>query len=551
MTHTSTRRARVPRLAGATSALLLTAAGLALGAGAQAAHAAPVEHFNVSTGSDRTVPVRTTGSAASYRPLSLLFFDGSENTLRGVKISVDGSALNGFAELNLPKGCAYTSADHLHESCALGDARYGTGDFSVGVRALPAATTGRTGRVTFKVTATNGTENIDPAQPRDTVGVTVGDGADLAINDLGRSYKVTPGGTTALPLRLTNVGSRDGKGVVVFVHDQYGRATVLGNYSNCVYETYDNGRRGAQCTFPDTVIKPGQALQLSDPFTLATPAGAHGDEIQYGAGLSGDDWIGTPTGTRGTGGVLTLVPAPAATSGTYSYDPTQDIDTNNNLYYTQLDTGTITDVAGVNGSVKAVIGKDTAVTFSVRNAGNTTISGYNKDLKGTIGAYIAFPGSVRVAKVPQECAVVHGGPEGLSAYPVNKTPVGYRCVRTVTLAPGRTTGFTFHVVPLKAVSGQYAGLVAVAAEDPTADDLNNSAHVVIDATTASASTPASPSASPTANAPSTNGDHSGTQLASTGSGTATTWMALGGAAVLVAGAVTLVGARRRSSAHRG
>jgi hypothetical protein len=528
----------------------MTAAGLALGA--TAAHAAPVERFGVSTGFDRTVPVRTAGDGAHYRPLSVTFHDISENTLRGVKIAVDGSALHGFAELNLPKGCAYTSADHLRESCALGDARYGTGEFSVGVRALPAAAAGRTGRVAFTVTAANGAAEADPQEPRPTVGVTVGDGADLAVSDLGRSYKVTPGHTTALPLRLTNEGSRDGRNIVVFLHDQYSRSTVLGNYSNCLYERYDGARRGAYCTFPDTVIKPGETLELSDPFTLATPAGAHSDEIQYGAGLPSETWLTAPAdGTRGTGGVLRLVPAPTAKSGTYSSGPTVDIDEYNNLYYTRLDTGTTTDVAGVNGSVSAVIGKDTPVTFTVRNTGSTTISGYDKDFKGTVGVYAAFPASVRVTKTPQGCRLLHGGPEGLSAYPLGKTPVIYACVRTTTLAPGRTAGFTFHIVALKAVPGQYAGLRAEAVEDPTADYLNNSAHMVINATTASASTPApSSSVPPATNAPSADGNQSGPQLASTGSGPSTMWMVLGGTVVLGAGAATLAAVRRRSSSGR-
>jgi hypothetical protein len=186
------------RTLGAAAALLCVTAGLSLGASAGVASAAPVEHFSVSTGFDRTVPVRGGGHGAAFRPLSVLFFDTTENTLLGVKVSVDGTAVRGFAELDLPAGCAYASADHLHESCVLGDARNGSGEFAVGVRALPGAKGGATGRVVFKVTARNGQAYTDPANPQDTVGVTVGDGPDLA----GRGCR------TAAPTRPRPPGPR-------------------------------------------------------------------------------------------------------------------------------------------------------------------------------------------------------------------------------------------------------------------------------------------------------------------------------------------------------
>lgn len=532
------------RAVGSASALLVATAGLALGAGAGVAHAAQVERVDVSPGFPRTVPVRSGGHGADYRPLSILFYDMTQNALRGVKVSVNGAALHGFAELDLPKGCAYTSADHLHESCDLGDARTGSGEFRVGVRALPGAKAGATGDVVFKLTAVNGKEDVDPARPQDTETVTVGDGADLAINDFGRSMKVTPGGTTALPLRVTNLGSRDAKGVVLFLHDQYGRTGVLGNHSNCVYEHFDNGQRGAQCTFPDTVVKPGETLVLSDPFTLSTPAGAHGDEIQYGGGLTGDDWIGTREGTQGTGDALTLVPAPAGKAAAFSYDPSQDMDTYNNIYYTRLETGTVTDVAGVGGHLDAVIGKDTALAFGVRNTGNTTVRRSSTDGRGDIGLFAMFPSTVRVTGAPKECHTIGGSPEQLSAYPVTPrtTKVAiYECSRALTLKPGEQTRFTFHIVALKAVSGSYAGMQSVSLEDPTADTDNDVAHVTINATAAA------PAAAGT-NAPSADGDSTGS-LAATGAGGTTLWATAAGAALLLgAGAVTAT--RRRGAGNR-
>ena len=108
----------------------------------------------------------------------------------------------------------------------------------------------------------------------------------------------------------------------------------------------------------------------------------------------------------------------------------------------------------------------------------------------------------------------------LSAYPEAKKPVLYYCVRTATVEPGKTSDFTFQVVALKAVSGQYAGMYAFGWEDPTSDERNNTAHVTINAVTAAASS------APPANAPSADGDQGGDQgsdqggeqLAATGSG---------------------------------
>lgn len=544
MTYTHRRRLPFSRLVGTVSAVSFAVTGIVLGAGVGAAGAAPTEQFSISTGFDRTVPVRSTGGGADYRPLSVVFYDQTGNPLRGVKVGVDGSQLSGFAELDLPKGCTYTSTDHLHESCAVGDTVGGGGEFSVGVRALAAATEGQSGRVSFTVTAANGTGEQTGL---DGVGVTVGDGPDLAVNDLGASVKVTPGGTTALPLQLTNVGSREGKGIVVFVHDQYQHSEVLGNYSNCLYEHYQDGQRGAYCTFPDTVIAPGQRLRLSDPFTVSTPAGAHGDEVQYGAGLAGDDWVGIPEGTPGTGGKLTLEPVPAAASGK-AFSPSVDIDTYNNLYYTRLDTGTVTDVEGVADTVDAVIGHPTAVTFSVRNSGTTTLSGRDENLNGTIGAYLELPATMEVIQVPKECKVALGSPVAVVPYPEAKKPTMYFCVRTVTLAPGEAAGFTFEAVARKAVSGQYATMYAIAREDPTAGDRNNYAHIAINATTAAATS--TPTATGAANAPSADGDQGG-ELAATGSGSAPRWAAIGGGVLLAAGTAALIGARRRRPARRG
>ena len=190
---------------------------------------------------------------------------------------------------------------------------------------------------------------------------------------------------------------------------------------------------------------------------------------------------------------------------------------------------------------------DTALTFGIRNSGNTTVSKRTTDTRGDVGLYALFPSSVRVTGTPKECHTSGGGPEHVSAYPLTprttKTVI-YECFRTVTLKPGDETRFTFHIVPLKAVPGQYAGMQAVGSEDPTADSENNVAHVTINATTSAAA----PAATGT-NAPSSDGDSNGS-LAATGAGGGALWATAAGAALLLgAGAVTVT--RRRGAGNRG
>ncbi|WP_370128733.1 LPXTG cell wall anchor domain-containing protein [Streptacidiphilus sp. EB103A] len=550
---------RVLRAAGTATALITASVGLLAGAGVSHASASSKPTFWVETGFDRTVPVRTGGHGEAFRPLSMsIRADGT--ALQGVKVVVDATGLKGAVELSLGKNCSFTGADHQHELCTLGNLPIGAlggagaaAEFSVGVRAAVGAVAGQQGNVTFKVTADNA---VEAANQHDYLGVTVGDGPDLAINDLGSVIKTPAGKTTALPLRLTNLGSTDAKGIVIGLHDQRGNATVPGNFSNCVYGSYQGGVREVECSFPDAVVKPGQTFQLQTPFSVSVPAGAHGDQIQYYAGLSKDDWIGTPTGTKGTGPVLQLVQVTGAGRAVATPDPSKDIDTYNNLYYTNIDTGIVSDVAAVGGTVNGVVGKVSTVTVGTRNSGNTTFTSLiniGPDLpKGTLGTYVTFPGDVQVTSVPKACVVELSGPDG-SGYSGSGTPHAYACATQKTVAPGQAVTFAFGIKPLRTFSGDWGNVVALAAEDTTANFTDDVARLVINSakssggsapssTAASSSSSAQPSsaasASPTAG---------GGSLASTGGGSDSTPLMLAGAAAIALGAGAVLVARRRKA----
>ncbi|MEV6110252.1 LPXTG cell wall anchor domain-containing protein [Streptomyces sp. NPDC051940] len=517
------------RAAGAAAALVAAGALLA-GGGAGVAGAEETVRFQISTGFDRTVPVRADGHGDDYRPLSFTFYNNGLSTLRNVEVVVDGSALKGVGELDLPKGCGYASADKLRVQCFLGDVKYGMGGLDIGVRAAAGAPAGASGKVAFAMDADNGT--LAAGSGSAEVGVTVGDGADLAINDLGQEMKVAPGTQTPVRLEVTNLGTKDAAGVEVFIRGGLGNVAVLGNHSNCVYESYDGAQRGAFCTFPDTVVKPGQTYVLDEPVTLSVPEGGHGDVLQYGDAVIGSDWVGDPEGEPGTGAPLALVPDVEAPN-TLDAEQPLDIDEYNNLNSTVLTTGNVTDIAAVGGTVNTRVGAETNAVFRVRNSGTTTLPATNADGGPGIRIWAVFPANVEVVSAPKGCTKEHAGPENLAAYPLDtdhpETNWTYGCSKKAALEPGAEVKFTFRVALQLDVDDSYAGVVAAAeAEDFTASRINNAARLYFKATD--------------------DGTGPDGDLAETGGSGGTTWLVAGGSLTVALGAGLLLTARRRKAA---
>ncbi|MHA6762422.1 COG1361 family protein [Streptacidiphilus sp. PAMC 29251] len=542
-------RMHMRRAAAGAVAVLTATTGLFVGLTVAPATAAGTR-FVVEPGFDRTVPVRADGSGAAYRPLNVSIAAFGHELL-GVKVAVDGSALKGFAELALPQGCAYTT-DHLHELCSLGDAQAGFYTLDVGVRATTGAVAGRHGDVRFKVTAGNATEESS-GEP-DSVGVTVGNGPDLAINDLGSEIKAPAGATTELPIQVTNLGSSDAKGVTVYVHDDYEIATVPGNFNNCTYETEAGAHRGVECTFPDAVVKPGESYALATPFAVTVPAGGHADAISYGDGPLSDSPPGDGSGTKGTGGVLALVKVVHPQGNAAVPDPGTDIDEYNNYNTTGLDTGIVADASGIGGTVNGTVGKVSSATVGVRNTGTVPLSvlrQIGEQGKGTVGVYVDFPGEVAVTSVPSACKTVQAGPDGMVASG-DSVPHAYACQTSRVLKPGQQATFTFGIKPLKILSRAYAGVVALAAEDNGANFDNNVTKLYLNAAKAGAK-PTAPTggSGSTATATASASASSGGSLATTGGGSDAMPMMLAGAAAIAlgAGAVAAVRRRRAGGSH--
>jgi hypothetical protein len=427
----------------------------------------------------RTLPVRTGGTGTEFRSLAVEFntYGAGDSVnaapLDGVRVAVDASSLKGVVQLQLPKGCAFTK-DQLHAACSLGNLVSGHGALTLGVRAAVGAKAGAAGSVLFKVTATNAVEQTYAGEPADEDSDFVGvvDGPDIVVGNLGTAIRTPAGRTTALPLRITNLGSEAAKGVVVFIHDQAGHVTIPGNADNCVYQTQAGGQRGAQCTFPAAVVQPGQTVELSAPFSVDAPAGAHGDEVFYGAGLTGDSWIGTPTGAKaGKGAALKLVAVPSSFPVVRTtHSSGVDIDTTDDYAYTDLNTGVITQVSAVGGSFHGKVGKVTTAWVGARNSGNSPIRQsipMGPGVKGTVGVFVDFPGSVKVVTVPKGCRLQTAGPgAGASA---DGPMTAYDCVSSAALAPGRSVYFGFGIRPSKVIGSEFAGVYATAMTDLNAD----------------------------------------------------------------------------------
>ncbi|SEL41508.1 hypothetical protein [Streptacidiphilus jiangxiensis] len=470
MTHSTIRRV------GAAAVALTAAVGAAMAvpAGAEAAAGAKGRFF-VETGFPRTVPVRTGGNGAQFRALSLQIVSPGHRELDGVRVAVDATGVKGFGELAQPAhGCVWTRSDHLHETCTLGNLPGGFANFLVGVRATTAAKAGQSGQVVFKVTSSNATEEVFGNVP-DRVAVTVADGPDIAVRDLGATYRVKPGRNDALPISITNVGSGVATDPVVFVRDEYGAMTLLGNHSNCVYASESGKRLGAYCDFPGVTLQPGQTMSLSDPFTLAVPKGSHGDEVQYGADLAGADWIGVPDGKPGTGAPVTLVPGGTpAGAASPRVAAAGDIDPYNGLYYTNLDTGLTADIAAVTSSVRTVVGRSAAITVAVKNTGTVPYSSkvqVGGGLTGTVGAYLYVPAGVTVLSMPKGCHPEQSGPDAVGAERAEAAPqaLGYACVTAAALAPRHTVAWRFVVKAAKPVTAAPFEVVTLGPESPAAN----------------------------------------------------------------------------------
>jgi len=575
MPHPRMRTAR--RLGAATAAAALAAVGLSA---LPAQAAAPSDTGNLFAfqppDAQTIVPQSATPQGTAYRTVTpSVIPEGT--ALTGVTVTVNASGLAGIAELSLPSQCSFTDAAHLHASCALGSVGVSDlGSLNLGLRADAGAAAGAHGTLRFAVTATNAVEDPSDAGMDDTP-VVIGDGADLAVQQLG-SLTVKPGGSTSISPQVSNLGDRASKGVVMFIDaESLGSSTgfsVGGNYSNCEYGVGDQGDptvddSGVLCRFDSTAVQPGDVLVPSAPIPVEASATGTNGYVVYGFDVTGGPLDQQTThGHAGTGAPLTLVPVPAAKQPQANLD----IDYDNNVDMSTISTGLVDDVAAIGANVHGTVGQGLPLAVGVRNAGTAPTGPMLDGLilgahsaKDTAEVIAWLPSGVTVSQVPSGCklldpsdlsssrvgaaqlpqsmrAALAASPPPASTGPAPGGPV-YLCLVARVLQPGQSALFDFTVKPTKALR-QVQGAVFVAGaldDDNAQDDMAALSISAVAASAASSGTPSGPaSAAPT-----------GGGLAATGGGDDSLPLAGVGAVAVLLGAGAVLFARRRRSGDGG
>ncbi|WP_377269964.1 LPXTG cell wall anchor domain-containing protein [Peterkaempfera sp. SMS 1(5)a] len=578
MGHQPTRRVARSAASVATAALTLLTAGLFTAVPAHAA--APGSYLFVDAPDSVTVLPRTAaaGPGDTFRPFALAVADEEGGPLRNVVVTVDASALAGKAELQLPAGCTFTDTAHLRVSCTAARAA-DEADFRLGVRAVQGAPVGASGTVRYTAAADGAVQEPDSV----TTEVAVGSGPDLAVKQLPSTTRVAPGGSTAVPAEVANIGDQDAKGLVMIAETQSG-FRLSGNYRNCRYGVNDGASVGGSavlCRFDSTTLPAGATYRLSEPLTVAAGKDVGSGFLGYVFDVAGGEIDGSRVtgGTPGTGPELTLAPVPGTRSAA------KDIDFDNNTAVTILDTGLRTDLAVAPVAVSGTVGKPLALDLTVRNVGTAAAQPV-----GTAGLQVLSPGEVpssasalvlvslpagvAVQRAPRYCAPVQdvpvpagsgemaqrftsrlrdrlhgaltraqGAPQYL-CWLAGKLPAGGSASLAFTVKPGRA---------LDGVRGQYMAL-SLSLDDNGSNDLAlirlSAKGATATGSTGSGSTGGGSPAPQTAGGTSTGGTSAGgsttggAALAATGS-SGTGLLAGAGAVAVVAGAGAVLAVRRR------
>jgi LPXTG-motif cell wall-anchored protein len=594
MGHQRIRRAVRPAVS-ILAATLLSAAGALAAAPAFADGAGDTGdgYFFLDAPESVTVLPRAAadGPGDKYRAFLVSAYNDSydDTRIRNLRLAVDGRSLAGKAELQLPAGCAFTDTARLQATCTA-SVLTDEVSFALGIRALPGVAADATGVIKYSATADNAVDEDSQAATK----VTIGSGADLAVpQPAGGIQKIAPGGSTAFPGTVGNLGDRATNGVVMVVEVPSG-FHLAGSYRNCRYGVTDSegtmnpGGTVVLCRFEQAAIAPGASYQLSAPLTVSAAKDAPAGYFIHGYDVTGgeiDHW-GLTGGTPGTGGELALVPQGGLRS------TVKEIDFDNNGSVVRLDTGQSADLAAVGATASGTVGKPLDLTLAVRNLGNAAAEPVNAGDSAhpfEVSALVAFipPAGVTVEQAPKSCEAVAGGPELLGSTTLGKSLSKaqrthltgslkgrlsngltrgesingqlYFCPITGRVPVGGKVSFTFRVKPVKPLvkAEGYTMVMSLAGDG---DSSNDEALVLVSASTDTGSTggPTAPTASPTPPADGSTGSGSGGndpsgqgagggELADTGSSGTGVMVGVGGVAVLLgAGAVFTVSRRRRA-----
>jgi LPXTG-motif cell wall-anchored protein len=404
-------------------------------------------------------------------------------------------------------------------TCALPD-----GDSWTAIEVIVEPTGGATGATHGAVSITAKADNADTTTATSTVKVV--DAPDLAVYTSFTHTNQKPGDKVNIPIVVANNGSRDADGLTFTFTLDHG--LIPESYSDCAYATPNKYVTVVTCT-TNLNLPAGQLVTLDAGFSATIAADAYGS--------TNATWVVTAQGdsppvaqsllskaqTRAADHRLSdgakvgpISKKPAVT--TRAAPDVNMIDNSMTARYTVANT---VDIAAVGATTTAAPGSTINVAVGGKNTGHGSVRMEGGPGSPAFKLTFVVPSGTETVTVPDGCnGEIAPGNYG----PGDPGKASYECYSNDALYIGETYTVTFGLKVSGALPGTGSvSVLSYAADGPDANPSNDKASVVINAGAPS------PSAAPSLPV----------------TGTQTALIAGAGAAVLAAGAVLFMVARRR------
>lgn len=367
----------------------------------------------------------------------------------GYKVTIDATALKGFAKVGLPESCAVDGLVAVCEESTLYPGNVYNPSWDVRLDLLDSAEAGDYGRI--KVTGKG--EGLEFG--KHTVDVLVG-GPELLKKKLpAEPAGFRPGDTYDAPLGFRNVGSMSADGVVLRFTGSRG-LSFPDSYDNCSYAEESKGdliryRQVALCTFEGEFL-PGTAYALSEPVRVKTADFALGDIFSYGFDAVGAKEVGALRAgadyRQGSGRTLTLEPVESGHVGDYTKYAEIDLPMQNSY-----------DLDLTGARVAGERGETVTVDVGLSNHGPAWIGSLRAG-----GEPIGF-----TVRIPEGAGVVDS-----PCRPVNdETPDVYRCFADTPFLEDDERSFPFKLRIDEVVEGAMGKIFLPGHDDPWEGDPSN------------------------------------------------------------------------------
>ncbi|MEU6470928.1 hypothetical protein ABZ927_23480 [Streptomyces massasporeus] len=359
------------------------------GAGAGPAHALDNELW-ISAPYETVLPGADADGGAPERSLDVAVSrDVADGRVPAGRLTVDVSEIAGFARVSWPANCEPES--ETRAVCAFPEMPAGTDSVraaTFGLRALPGANAGSSGRVRYSATAGDLTSHAGETR------VGVGNGPDLGLSEAPHQRDLRPGTRTSVRATLSNSGNRTAERTLLWLYASYG-LRFTERHANCEYREHDIGTE-ALCVL-DEAVAPGQRFALDTE--LGVGRKALYERFDHSVQPYSDEALaearGEWTWTRGTGAELDLGPATTARAS----EP--DIDPQDNYGSVILDARNTADLQLTGSRVRGAAGDTVTAKITVHNRGPAWVASLGA---GAAVATVRFraPEGTTVGTLPEE-----------------------------------------------------------------------------------------------------------------------------------------------------